>query len=187
MSPRARTAQIIATGRPASCRNRLHKFARRFRKDESGTLIFFGVYVFVILLMFGGIGIDLMRVERDRAELQYTLDRAVLAAADLDQTLDPADVVADYFEKAGLSEYLGSVVVDQGLSFREVSASAAADVKTQFMHMTGRDTLLAPAASTSPSPAPSAHGDDDWDLEEVTPAPAAMSEGNAAKDMWQDF
>lgn len=149
MSPRARTAQIIATGRPASCRNRLHKFARRFRKDESGTLIFFGVYVFVILLMFGGIGIDLMRVERDRAELQYTLDRAVLAAADLDQTLDPADVVADYFEKAGLSEYLGSVVVDQGLSFREVSASAAADVKTQFMHMTGRDTLLAPAASTA--------------------------------------
>lgn len=120
-----------------------------FARSEDGSLLFFGVYVFIILLMFGGIGIDLMRVERDRAELQYTLDRAVLAAADLDQQLDPSDVVADYFEKAGLSEYLGNIVVDQGLSYREVSAVAKADVKTQFMHMTGKDYMIAPAASTA--------------------------------------
>lgn len=46
-----------------------------------------------------------------------------------------------------------------------------------------------PAPATPAAP-PSAHGDDDWDLDEVTPAPAqrsASSSGNAAKDMWQDF
>ncbi|MEP4036356.1 MULTISPECIES: methyl-accepting chemotaxis protein [unclassified Pseudophaeobacter] len=46
----------------------------------------------------------------------------------------------------------------------------------------------APAVSAGPAAAPSAHGDDNWDLEEATPAPAAVSaDGNAAKDMWQDF
>ncbi len=49
------------------------------------------------------------------------------------------------------------------------------------------------AAFESPS-APSAHGDDDWDLEAPAPAAApasapvsASTEGNAAKDLWQDF
>lgn len=37
---------------------------------------------------------------------------------------------------------------------------------------------------------PSAHGNDDWDLDEATPAPspvAAQTGGNAAQDLWQDF
>ena len=135
-----------ALGRGAQ---RLGALGRRFTREEDGTLLFFGVYVFIIILMFGGIGIDLMRLERDRANLQYTLDRAVLAAADLDQQLDPEAVVADYFAKAGLEEYLGNVTVEQGLGFRSVSAEASAEMRTQFMHMTGLDTLIAPAASTA--------------------------------------
>lgn len=124
-------------------------YLSRFSRDEDGSLIIFGVYVFIIILMVGGIGIDLMRYERDRAELQYTLDRAVLAAADLDQTLSPSDVVADYFDKAGLSQYLTSVTVEQGLSYRVVSGTAEAEIKTQFMQMTGVDTMSANAASTA--------------------------------------
>ncbi|MBE1282614.1 MAG: hypothetical protein GJ676_04810 [Rhodobacteraceae bacterium] len=112
-------------------------------------MLVFGVYVFLIILMVGGIGIDLMRFERDRAKLQYTLDRAVLAAADLDQTLDPEDVVEDYFAKAGLGQYLSGVTVTEGLGFRNVAATANADIDTQFMHMGGVDTLTAPAASTA--------------------------------------
>ena len=54
---------------------------RRFARDEDGTLIVFAVYIFILILMIGGIGIDLMRFERDRSQLQTTLDRAVLAAA----------------------------------------------------------------------------------------------------------
>ena len=127
----------------------LSRFARGFARDEDGSLLIFGVYILVLMLMVGGIGIDLMRFERDRAKLQYTLDRAVLAAADLDQTLDPSAVVADYFDKAGLSDYLMSVTVDEGLGYRVVSADASAVVETQFMRMTGVDTLDAPAASTA--------------------------------------
>ena len=122
---------------------------RKFTREEDGVLLIFGVYVFIILLMMGGIGIDLMRVERDRAKLQNTLDRAVLAAADLDQTLDSEAVVRDYFETSGLSESLVSVAVDEGLGYRVVSANASATIDTQFMRMTGVETLEAPASSTA--------------------------------------
>ncbi|MEY8832121.1 hypothetical protein AB9K29_03125, partial [Phaeobacter italicus] len=45
------------------------------------------------------------------------------------------------------------------------------------------------SAPPAPASAPSAHGDD-WDIEaQVTPQPAAAAsfDGNAAKDIWQDF
>jgi len=48
-----------------------------------------------------------------------------------------------------MSDYLTSVTVDEGLSYRTVSGSATADVDTKFMHMTGVDTLTAPASSTA--------------------------------------
>ncbi len=128
---------------------RVGRFADGFIRREDGTFVVFGVYVFLIILMFAGIGIDLMRYERDRAELQYTLDRAVLAAADLDQDLDPQSVVQDYFNKAGLGDYLADVTVNEGLGYRVVSANASSDMSTQFMHMTGVDTLTVPAASTA--------------------------------------
>ncbi|MDX2483644.1 MAG: pilus assembly protein [Pseudodonghicola sp.] len=122
---------------------------RRFGSDEDGSLIYFGLYVFLIILMFGGIGVDLMQYERDRSSLQYTMDRAVLAAADLDQTLDPESVVRDYLGKAGMVEYLTNVTVDEGLSYRTVAATASANYKTQFMKLSGVDSLIAPAASTA--------------------------------------
>ncbi len=130
-------------------RDRLGAYALRFLREEDGTFVVFGVYVFLIILFFAGIGIDLMRFERDRAELQYTLDRAVLAAADLDQQLAPRAVVEDYFTKAGLSDFLASVTVDEGLGYRVVSADASSDMQTQFMHMTGVDSLKIPASSTA--------------------------------------
>ena len=73
----------------------------------------------------------------------------MLAAADLDQTLDPQSVVEDYFAKAGLAQYLSGVTVTEGLGFRNVQANATADIQTQFMHMGGVDTLTAPANSTA--------------------------------------
>ncbi|MCF6232100.1 MAG: pilus assembly protein [Rhodobacteraceae bacterium] len=126
----------------------LFRHARAFTRDEDGALVIFGVYVFLIILMVAGIGVDLMHFERNRAHLQYTLDRAVLAAADLDNE-DAHAVVTDYFQKAGLEEYLSSVTINEGEGFRSVSATAAAEVRTQFMHMTGIDSLMAPAASSA--------------------------------------
>ncbi|WP_428928465.1 pilus assembly protein TadG-related protein [Marinibacterium sp. SX1] len=121
----------------------------RFARDESGVMVIFAIYIFLMMLIIGGIGIDVMRFERDRTMVQYTLDRAVLAAADLDQQLDPAAVVRDYFEKANIGEYLSEVTVDEGLGYRVVSGSAQTTFATQFMHMAGVDTLTANAASTA--------------------------------------
>ncbi|KIC34115.1 chemotaxis protein [Leisingera sp. ANG-S5] len=45
----------------------------------------------------------------------------------------------------------------------------------------------APAAVPAAKSAPSAHGEDNWDIE-ASPAPAAAaSNGSAARDLWQDF
>jgi len=149
MLPRSDHFQSPRPPRAPSDRGNTGGFLTRFARDEDGVLLVFGVYVFLLILMIGGIGIDLMRVERDRAELQYTLDRAVLAAADLDQTWTAQRVVNNYFDKAGLSEFLTTVTVDQGLSYKVVTGEATANVKTQFMHMTGVDSLNAPASSTA--------------------------------------
>ena len=127
----------------------LSRRAKRFASDESGVIAVFVLFLFVVMLAVGGIGIDVMRYERDRARLQYTMDRAVLAAADLDQTLDPEAVVREYLQKADLLQYLTSVTVSEGLGFRNVKATANSEFPTQFMHMTGVDTLSAPAASTA--------------------------------------
>jgi len=122
---------------------------RAFRRDEGGSLIVFALFMFVLMIMIGGLAVDVMRFETTRSKLQNTLDRAVLAAADLDQTLNPQAVVEDYFAKAGMSDYLVSVNVEQGLNFRTVSATTQADVRTIFMRMMGIDTLTAPARGTA--------------------------------------
>lgn len=121
----------------------------RFSRDESGVMTIFALYIFVCMIIVVGIGVDVMRHERDRVHLQATLDRAVLAAADLDQPLPPGQVVADYFAKAGLSDALSNVSVQQTLGSRTVSATATTTFDTNFMHMVGTDTLAVQSAGTA--------------------------------------
>lgn len=109
---------------------------RRFRRDEEGAMIIFSLFMFVLILALGGMAVDLMRFETTRAKLQGTLDRATLAAADLDQTIPPADVVRDYFEKTNMTRFLqGSPVVSEGINFRVVTANASADMPTFFFDL----------------------------------------------------
>lgn len=109
----------------------------------------FGLFMLICIILTVGLGVDVMRYERERAHLQNTLDRAVLAAADLDQPLPPEEVVQDYFAKAGLSESLTNVNVTTTLGSRTVSASAETEIKTLFMHMSGLDTLSLSNVSTA--------------------------------------
>ncbi|GHG90381.1 TadE/TadG family type IV pilus assembly protein [Pseudodonghicola xiamenensis] len=122
---------------------------RRFVRNEGGNMIIFSLYVMVIVLMFGGIGIDLMHYERDCTELQNTLDRATLAAADLDQPLDPETVVRDYLAKSGATGSLTKVTVDESESHRTVTANATCSMPTQFMQLSGVKSLSAPLISTA--------------------------------------
>ncbi|WP_425091074.1 pilus assembly protein TadG-related protein [Tropicimonas sp. S265A] len=111
--------------------------ARTFRQSEEGTLTAFSLYIFIGMFMVCGLTIDLMRYEAVRTRLQSTTDRAVLAAADLDNTQGAKEVVEDYFAKAGMSEFLKGVNVDQGLNYKEVTAVVEAKIPTWFMNMSG--------------------------------------------------
>ncbi|PWG16021.1 hypothetical protein DFK10_13995 [Salibaculum griseiflavum] len=125
------------TRKPEKTRPDPAPWLHRFRRDEEGgMIIFFSLFLFVLILWFGGMAVDYMRFETTRAKLQGTLDRAVLAAADLDQTLPPAEVVENYFETAGLRDYLiDSPQVDEGLNYRVVSASAEANMPMFFTEL----------------------------------------------------
>jgi len=123
--------------------------AKRFRTNEDGSLIIFSLFLFVIIMIVGGLAVDTIRHETTRAKLQYTVDRAVLAAADLEQTLPAQQVVDDYFAKAGLSQFPVTVTVDQGFNFRRVDALLTGTVDTLFMNMLGVKTLSAPAQSAA--------------------------------------
>ena len=121
----------------------------RFGTSQDGTMTVFALMLFFLMVMMGGLAVDLMRYESTRTTLQNTLDRATLAAASLTQELDGEDVVNDYFAKAGMTEYLRGVTVSEGLNFREVEADARAATNPFFIHMIGIDELDALGHSTA--------------------------------------
>ncbi len=106
---------------------------QNFWRREDGSMVIFGLFLFISMFMIAGMGVDIMRFEKTRAMLQSTVDRAILAAADLDQTRDPEEVVRDYFEKAGLTDYLVEVEVIEGLNYREVRAKTELTINNIFL------------------------------------------------------
>lgn len=127
----------------------LARYIKAFGRHEGGSMTIFGLFMFLCIIVMVGMGVDVMRYEKERTHLQNTLDRAVLAAADLDQRMDPETVVRDYFAKAGLSDSLTGVNVVSTLGSREVTATAEVEVNTLFMQMTGVDTLSIANISTA--------------------------------------
>jgi uncharacterized protein YegL len=123
-----------------------------FRRNEDGSLLIFGLFCFVMMLILAGVSLDLMRYEERRTTLQNTTDRAVLAAADLRQTLAPKDVVKDYFKKAGLPPPKDSdIIVNQGTfsEWRTVQANTSEVMPTWFMNMLGVKTLTPISSGTA--------------------------------------
>ena len=128
---------------------RLAAAVTRFRRDEDGSLVYFTLILFLLMIMMGGIAVDAMRFEQRRTALQSTLDRSTLAAASMTQDLDPESVVRDYFEKAGLTPYLTKVTVTEGLNYRNVKAQAKADADPMFLGMLGIKDFQAKAVSAA--------------------------------------
>ncbi len=120
---------------------------RRFRSNDEGALIIFGLMLFVLMLMMSGIAVDLMRYENTRTKLQNTLDRCTLAAAALTQTLDRRDVVQDCVQKAGLAKQISDITVVDGGNSSVVRAAGRADTQPMFMHMIGIESLDATGIS----------------------------------------
>ncbi|WP_071796382.1 pilus assembly protein TadG-related protein [Natronohydrobacter thiooxidans] len=131
---------------------------QRYRREEDGAILIFGLIAFVLILMVGGIAVDMMRYESERVRLQGTADRAVLAAAMMRE--NPAnpeaeDVVRSYFAAEGLQAYISdpdSIAVISHDGVREVRVAPRARMDTTFMRLSGVDQLqmnLLAAASES--------------------------------------
>ncbi|CUH47673.1 Flp pilus assembly protein TadG [Ruegeria atlantica] len=127
--------------------------ARRFSRDEDGGVFTIFVTVgFLLIFATAGIGVDIMNFERDRASLQGTLDRAVLAAANVKQKLPPAEVVKSYIEKSDVRGELSEepeVEDDPRVGSRKVTAKAEVDVPTHFMWFFGYPQLTASVTSVA--------------------------------------
>lgn len=121
----------------------------RFFRASDGTITSFALIVFVLMVGVAGISIDVIRYETQRAQLQYTLDRAVLAAASVRQPLDPELVVRNYFEISDLDGYRLDVVVDEGVNFRRVDAHAEMEIRSLFLQLFGVPVLSTPATGAA--------------------------------------
>lgn len=124
-------------------------FLRGFARREDGSITILACFMIVIMIMLGGIGVDLMHNEFERTRLQSVSDRAALAAADLDQKQDVELVVRDYFEKAGLGSFVSSVSSPDLDNERRVTVTSSKPTRTQFMRYLGVDELPVPATSTA--------------------------------------
>ena len=139
--------------RPASARV-VRKFSD-FRSEEEGGVTIFVVMLFVMMILFGGIAVDVMRFEWRRVTLQETMDRAMLSAANLvippDET--PQTVAQSWFDVAGLGDeltvdYSAPVITGESTnSSRRVVGTARVRSYNHFMHMMDYPWFEGPVAS----------------------------------------
>ena len=131
---------------------RISNAAKSFHKDEDGTVTLLSFFMFLVMIAAAGIAIDAMRLEMERAQLQNTLDSAVLAAAGSPYGADPEAIVVDYFETADMSDYLkdfqeGDIVTT--LNSSKVTANAEIELETYLMKLSGIKTLSTAGSSTA--------------------------------------
>ncbi len=108
----------------------------RFVKDEEGNITIVSIIFMGAIGLLAAVSWDLYSHEYHRVNVQQLANRAVLAAADLDQTLPAEEVVQDYFDKAGYGDIVSKVNLTEGLNFRTVSVAVDGLVKTRLI---GRD------------------------------------------------
>jgi Flp pilus assembly protein TadG len=128
-----------------------------YLSDEGGSIAIFIVIMFVLILMLGGMAVDVVRFETRRVALQETLDRATLAAANiaLPPETTPQEVVTEWFEKAGLGNELTydyfppTVGGSASTSSREATARATVRSYNHFMQMLELPYFEGPAVSVA--------------------------------------
>ena len=125
--------------------------ARRWRagfvRREDGAITILGLVMFSLMILGGGMALDIMRSETRRAEMQNTVDRAVLAAAGLDQTRSGEEIVRDYLRAAGLDEEAVTVTSVENASERLITAEINARTESLFLRFLGVDELMQPISA----------------------------------------
>lgn len=121
----------------------------RFWGDQSGNMSFLAVTGALVMMVFGGVGIDMIHAELKRTKVQNTLDRAVLAAANMENPVAPETTVQEYFDAMSMGDALQSVIVDQSVNARLVTADGRITMPSNFMSLIGVDTLQAQGSATA--------------------------------------
>lgn len=148
----------------------------RALRDEDGSMTILALFFFLVMIIIGGISVDLMIFENDRTRRQNLADRAVLAAADMEQTLDPEEVVQSYFDKAGMGGQIDSVSVSSGANERRVSVVTSRPMRTMFMRLSGVDELTPRGLSTA------IEGITDIEISMVLDVSGSMGRASSAPD-----
>lgn len=127
-----------------------------FRSDERGAIAIFVLLMFVLLVMIGGIAVDVMRFEMRRVAMQQTLDRAVLAASSMTQKIKtPEQITNEWFAAAGLKDQLtvtySQPTVTGVANVNKRSATATATVRSynHFMGLMNVNYLQAPVTAAA--------------------------------------
>jgi Flp pilus assembly protein TadG len=130
--------------------DRVRSAVRALMRGEDGAMTIFGLMIFLMMLLAGGIALDLMRSEVDRTELQYTIDRATLAATSLERTEDARDVLRGYLEAAGLPPDAADIRVDDSVPRQKtVRVTARSEVDSLFVRLLGEEVLTQPVSSVA--------------------------------------
>ncbi len=122
---------------------RLLQKVKDFRSDERGAIAIFVLMIFVMMLLVGGIAVDVMRSEMRRVTYQQTFDRAALAASDiaLPPNQTPTSVGQSWYESAGLGDELTvdfitpTITGEATTSSRKTQLSGKVRSYNHFMHM----------------------------------------------------
>ncbi len=132
------------------CVSRTTIMLARFRKDEAGGMAIFSMFIIVLMLIVAGMAVDFMRFESRRTIMQGAVDRAVLAAADLDQVRTPTEVVNDYVSKSQGGNCLsGEPEIVESANFRSVTANCELEMNTYFLKLLGIEEMTAVASATA--------------------------------------
>lgn len=126
----------------------------RFLRSEEGSVTSFSLFIFLMMLFVGGMAVDLMRFETNRAALQNTLDASALAATNLRSDADAEALVKSIMAKRGYDPNITTVNVEETftgadpvtgnpgtLVARSVQANYDLDVNTIFMPLLGIESL----------------------------------------------
>lgn len=119
--------------------------------DDRGALTPLMLVLFIGVILTTGVALDLARHESERADLQDALDRGVLAAASLSQTIDADTTIGDYLDTRSLSNDALEVAIsaDTGFNSRRIDASARYRMDTLFLYLAGLPQLDVPASSAA--------------------------------------
>ncbi len=113
-----------------------------FARDERGNVAIIVALLLMPMLVLAGGATDIARYEAHRAQLQDGIDRGVLAAASLSQTVRVEDTVEDYLKSLS---FIDAVELDYdyslSLNVRSIKVTAAYEMPTGFLPLIGISSL----------------------------------------------